>query len=263
MKQSEIEQKNYIEKVDAFIKEADSIKGNIIKLADSIETFGNKLSGLKQLETLNTSLNGLSETISYLDECHSKLKNVFTDVESFATLESDIKLSHDTLKIIETKLKSILTSLQKIDNASSAINLDNISNEIFNVNEKIIALDDTIHNKIIAAIQENLSNTLISINNELINLQKSFSEYKTASQQTINELKKENEDIKDCFNELLTTNKALIDMLKEIKKTNDSAKKYLDATIDAWYDNNINFLGQKKKKKDTNMLSASNTRTKK
>jgi hypothetical protein len=65
-------------------------------------------------------------------------------------------------------------SLQKIDDVSSNINLDTISNEIFNVNEKVNALDDTIYNKIIIVIQESLSETLTSINNELSNLQKSF-----------------------------------------------------------------------------------------
>ena len=53
MKPSEIEQKNYIEKVDNFIKEAELIKSNIIKLATSIEAFATKMSELKQIEILN------------------------------------------------------------------------------------------------------------------------------------------------------------------------------------------------------------------
>jgi hypothetical protein len=263
MKPSEIEQKNYIEKVDNFIKEAELIKSNIIKLATSIEAFATKMSELKQIEILNDSLSNLTNNISYLDECNVKLKTAFAGVEDFANLETNIESSHQTLKTIESKLKDILMSLQKIDDVSSNINLDNISNEIFNVNEKVNALNDTIYNKIIIVIQESLSETLTSINNELSNLQKSFSEYKTVSQQTINELKKENEDIKECFNELLTTNKALIDMLKEIKKTNESAKKYLDTIIDTWYDDNINFFGQKKKKKDTKALPASKSKKEK
>lgn len=250
MNQNEKEQKKYIEKVDNFIKEAEQIGNNIVSLANSIEIFSNKINDLKQIKELDDSLNNLSSNISYLESCNQKLKNVFIDVERFVNLEDDIQKSREIFKTIEDKLKNILSSIEKIDDNSSNINLEYISNELNSVSTKITALNNTIHNNIIVVIQENLTNNLETINKELVNLQNSFLEYKEANEKMVNELKKENEDIKKYFNELLSTNKDLIEMLKDIQKTNDSAKKYLDLVIDNWYDENINFIGKKKKKKD-------------
>ncbi|MBR2137701.1 MAG: hypothetical protein IJ966_00165 [Bacilli bacterium] len=243
----ENEQTKFMEKVDTFLELSKSTTEGITALRDSIDSFTNNVKELKKLPELDASLAAVNENMATLDSCHKKLTEVFANVDKYATMEQQLTEHKANFETIDATLHSISEFIDKILTNTDKLNIEDIAGSLSNLTEKFEELNYYISEYIIKTFNEKLNNSVFTLKKELNALQESFNSYKQESTRIVDEVRGENQSIKDYFAEVIKSNNELMALIKSLQQNNSEGEKYLNNVIEKWYIDNIGFLGMKKK----------------
>lgn len=241
--------KKFIENINNVINLAKETNNNILRLSDGIDGLSSSVKELKKIESLNLSLEELNNNIDLLDSCNKKLNSAFENVDKFTELEESITSSRTKFFSIEKKLSTINTEIDSIINLKSEINIESLSNKILKLASDFGELNNYISNEIIKKIDDDLVSVINSLKEEIGLLKQSFDEYKSCSDKYIDELKSENKNITECFQNILKTNYDIIQFFKLMNSNNYNTEKYIQSVMEKWYKENVTIFGIKKNKK--------------
>ena len=241
---------------EKFIKKLNEVKetiteanNSIVGLTEGLINLSNNVSKVKKVDEVSENLNLLQDNISKLDSCNKALEDTFKITGNFSNLE-------EAANTISNKIVMVKKSLEKINdflNKATILEDDKdvlvtIYDRIYNLNKEIVLLNKNIVAKIDKYINEDVKENVNSYKNELQKLEEQFSNYKSETSKVMKELKLENQSMKQYFEEVITTNKELVSLIKTMNNKNVNAEKFMNDYMEKWYKENVNFLGMKKKK---------------
>ena len=241
------EQRKYFEQVEQFVEFAKKSSEELEKVSNNISGLSDRLVKLKSIEELNTALLDLDKNIDKINSCTTSLKSVFSDINSLETIKGEIHTVKNMFDSTSEKLKTINDDLDKVVSTTNNLNLSQVDDEINNVNKALKALNEYINSQLITAINDGLNNNIKNLTTEVETLKTAFNEYKKEAELQIQNLSKENNEIKNEFKNIITSNNEIINLFKQMKETNTDVEKYMDEFIKKWYDSNVGVFGRRKK----------------
>ena len=243
------ENNNLIKKINEFQKFVDITNDSLLKLADSVSSFGENIKEIKNVELLNDELNSLDSKIKLLNNYSSKLDVAFNDIEKFDDLEQQISNTNNNFKLVKNSLIKINDMIVNISSDSSNFSIDKLVASIKDVSDKFEDLNKQIKKGLIDYIENILNNNIDSLKNEIMSIKNSFDEYKKQNELLIQELVIQNETLQNSLNDILNSNQQIMNLFKNVKEQNKDINEFMNNYISKWYENNVSFLGIRKNKK--------------
>ena len=225
------ENNNLIKKINEFQKFVDITNDSLLKLADSVSSFGENIKEIKNVELLNDELNSLDSKIKLLNNYSSKLDVAFNDIEKFDDLEQQISNTNNNFKLVKNSLIKINDMIVNISSDSSNFSIDKLVASIKDVSDKFEELNKQIKKGLIDYIENILNNNIDSLKNEIMSIKNSFDEYKKQNELLIQELVIQNETLQNSLNDILNSNQQIMNLFKNVKEQNKDINEFMNNYI--------------------------------